>query len=132
LGIEALEKSVFTSWISRSDEFNRNDLQINTLIDATDEKIDDVVEKRPEMDENATEETVDAKVDMVVKREGTRERGRDAALFSVSKKIIQASIWEGDLESDLCVIKYLTDSLSLVPKVDVTDVKKSKKRKSTA
>jgi hypothetical protein len=37
----------------------------------------------------------------------------EAALFALSREIVQASDWDGDLESRLCVIKCLTSSLSL-------------------
>jgi hypothetical protein len=46
----------------------------------------------------------------------------EASMYALSREIVQASDWEGEKESELCVIKCLTASLSL-------DVGVSKKRK---
>jgi hypothetical protein len=40
----------------------------------------------------------------------------EAAMFIRCREIVQASDWRGDRESDLCVIKCLTSSLSLIEK----------------
>jgi hypothetical protein len=38
---------------------------------------------------------------------------KDASMYTLSREIMQASDWDGDLESKLCVIKCLTASLNL-------------------
>jgi hypothetical protein len=95
-----LENAVLRSWISESVEFNESDKQINSLI-----------EFKHAQDHEAKESEKDA-MD-IGNKEGRVVEGEEAiAILDISRKIIEASSWDGDKESKLCIIKYLTSSLS--------------------
>jgi hypothetical protein len=106
-----LEKAVFQLWISNSNIFNENDAQINILIQ--DEEADQIerggsVEVGAEGKETLENDGKDAIGD---RKEGNEDEGN--VLYDISRKIIEESNWGGDKGSKLCVIKYLTSTLSL-------------------
>jgi hypothetical protein len=92
IGSESLEKDVIRAWISKSDSFNENDDQIKALI-----REFDVVE----VEEGAT-------------KDQEREEELDAdAIIAISRKMIDASCWDGASDSKLSVVKCLASLLSL-------------------
>jgi hypothetical protein len=60
-----------------------------------------------------TETTLVSKIQDVKGESVSSELGEDAAMFALSREIVQASDWDGNLEHKLCVIKCLTSSLSI-------------------
>jgi hypothetical protein len=101
----ALEKEAYRAWISKTDEFNRNDEQIRSLIYEGDKRC--VADGDISDDDGCwiSDDTV------VVEVEVYRELIKKAALFDVSQKIVKASDWDGDKESDEGVIKCLATLL---------------------
>jgi hypothetical protein len=101
---KSLEKTVFKLWISNSIIFNENDAQINILIQD---------EKAESAEQAGTGSHVKTE-DLVAMDAGQEyEVNEGDVLYGISRKIIEESNWDGDKESKLCVIKYLSSTLSL-------------------
>jgi hypothetical protein len=104
IGRKTLEDCVLCSWISNSDEFNKNEAQIDETIKA--EQTEDMEGDSEEMIVGGTEEQYKP----VVGEDGERDA---AAILGISKKMIRVSIWEGDKDRKFCMIQYIASSMNL-------------------
>jgi hypothetical protein len=93
IGSESLEKDVLRSWISKSNSFNENDDQINTLI--------------------RDFEGVVVKVEEGLMEDDVGEELSDSTIIGIQRKMIAASSWEGESESKMSVVKCLASFLSV-------------------
>jgi hypothetical protein len=91
IGRKTLEDCVLCSWISNSDGFNKNEVQMFETI-----KAERIVSIDGEQDRSVVE---------------NEQEGDAAVILTISQKMICASSWPGDKESMLAVIKYLTSVL---------------------
>jgi hypothetical protein len=119
LGNESLRSLIYSSWIVMSDGFNENDAQIETIIEEEAgavyyEEVEEIVA----FDQNH-DITVKKERDTRIVEGNTagyapdKEAVENAAIIELSRKIIQASSWDGETDSKACVIKCLTSLLSV-------------------
>lgn len=111
---DCLEKEVYREWISKSEDFNKNDFQIKSVIH--DDRVDEGEATEEEEEDNGDDGCWILDDTVGVKIEVYKELVKRAAMYETCQKIVGVSDWDGDKESATGVIKCLTSLLIIEEK----------------
>jgi hypothetical protein len=117
IGCVSLEKAVLLSWATHSSGFNKNDVQINSIIFededvVVDTKHDLEIKVKLEGGENI-ERVIETEKRVTDKDLKDKETAENAKIVDISQKIIHLSEWDGEIVNKTCLITCLTSLLSV-------------------